>query len=198
MTERSSSAGKVPKTHTTRDHRIECLWGDLFMKKQWQREWKMLPRYTSRICFWTVFTAFGGILLWVHGSSAALVYRAGILPSFVPCFTLCFLLWLLAYALTGCALGILLLPASFRIPMGRKESLVCLLTYLLMLSWYPLFFSLLHPFLCTMLLLTAVLLNSWLFVRAVKRLSVVMIPQFFSCLLEIYFLCVTFAVLLVN
>lgn len=168
------------------------------MKKQWQREWKLLTRHTSRICFWIVFATCGGILLWVHGCSAPLAYRAGVLPSFVPCFTLCFLLWLLMYALSGCEIGVLLLPTNFRLPTGRREALICLLTYLLTLSWYPLFFSLLHTFLCTILLSAAVLLHIWLFIHAVRRFSIVMIPQFFSCLLEMYFLCVTFAALLVN
>lgn len=169
----------------------------LFTKKQWQREGKLLCRYGSRICFWIVFAAFGGILLWVHGS-AALVYHAGLLPSCVPTLTICFLLWLLAYALSGCTLGFLLLPPCFHTSTGRREGMLCLLIYLLQLIWYPLFFSMLHPFLCILSLGTAVILQIWLLICSIRRFSLIMIAQFLSCLLEIYFLYVTFAVLLVN
>lgn len=167
------------------------------MGKQWKREWKLVSRSVSHICFWTVFTAFGGILLWVHGS-AALVYRTGLLPSCMPNFTLCFLLWLVVYALAGCELGFLLLPACFHTFGGRREGLICLFIYILTLTWYPLFFSLFHGFLCTLSICMVVLLHFWLFVRSVCRCSIVMLPHFLSCLLEIYFLYVTFAALLVD
>lgn len=169
----------------------------IFVGEQWKREWKLLCRYGSRICFWIVFAAFGGILLWVHGN-AALVYQTGLLPTGVPALIVCFLLWLLAYALCGCTLGFLLLPPCFRTDTGRREGMLCLFIYLLQLLWYPLFFSMLHPFLCIFSLGAAVLLQIWMLVCSVRRFSLIMIAQFLSCLLEIYFLYVTFAVLLVH
>lgn len=167
------------------------------MEKQWKREWKLVIHSFSHICFWTVFTAFGGILLWVHGS-AALVYRTGLLPDCMPSFLVCFLLWLVVYALAGCELGFLLLPTCFRAHVGKQEGLLCLLIYLLTLIWYPLFFSLLHRLLCTLTLGMAVLLQFWLLFCAIRRCSVITLPHFLSCLLEIYFLCVTFASLLLD
>lgn len=163
------------------------------MDRQWKREMHALTHATSQICFWTVLGAFGGILLWVHGCGAALVYRTGVLPDFVPGHTLCFLLWLLVYALAGCEMGILFLPMYFRCRGGLRDCLFCVLAYMLTLAWYPLFFSLLHTFLCAGLLLTAIFLHICLFVRALRRFSPVMVPYFISCLLESYFLCVTIA-----
>ena len=169
-----------------------------FMKKQLQREWHMLCSNSSHICLWGVLTAFGGILLWVHGSAAPWVFRACLLPPAAPGFTLCFLLWTVGYAVSGCELGIQLLPVYFRSRKGLLESLLCLFAYLLTLAWYPLFFSVLHVFLSVLLLAGAILLHGCLGIRAFLGTRLLTLPYFISCLLEIYFLCVTISFMLLN
>lgn len=168
------------------------------MKKQLRRELHMLSRNTSRICLWTVLAVFGGILLWVHGSAAPWVFRACRIPSAVPGITVCFLLWLAGYALSGCELGVQLLPMYFRGREGLLESLLCLGAYMLTLAWYPLFFSVLHAFLSALLLSGAVILHILLCFRSVRCVRLLALPYFISCLLEIYFLCVTISFVLLN
>ena len=95
----------------------------------------MLSRSSSRICLWMLLTAFGGILLWIHGSAAPWVFRSCKMPAFAPGLTFCFLLWLVGYALSGCELGLQLLPVYFRGREGMRESLLCLSAYMLTLAW---------------------------------------------------------------
>ncbi len=175
------------------------MYGVIFLiGKKLGRELQILGREKGRICLWTVLGAFGGILLWVHGSSAPWVFRAGLMPQGVPGFTLFFLLWVTAYALAGCELGIQLLPVCFRCRTGLRESLFCVLAYTLALAWYPLFFSVLHGFLSILVLTAAILLHFLLLIGSFRRFFAASVPYFFSCLLEIYFLCVTIEFLLVN
>ena len=188
----------MAEQNTDHDHLIYCVWGDLFMKKQLQRELHILSCGISRICLWTILAAFGGILLWVHGGAAPWVFRSCRMPSAVPGLTGCFLIWLAEYALAGCELGIQLLPVYFRRREGLRESLLCLFAYMLALAWYPLFFSVVHAFLSALLLAGVILLHIFLCVQAVRGGRILALPYFISCLLEIYFLSVTISFMLVN
>lgn len=168
------------------------------MKKRLQKELHILAASSSRIFLLTILAVFGGILLWVHGSMAPLVFRSCRMPPAVPGFTLCFLMWLVVYALAGCELGIQLLPVYFHGREGLRECLMCLLAYMLTLAWYPLFFSVLHTFLSALLLGVAVFLHFWLCFCSGRRGRILVLPYFLSCLLEIYFLCVTISFMLLN
>jgi len=168
------------------------------MKKRLRKELLLLSRNTARICLWTVLAAFGGILLWVHGSTAPWIFRSCRLPPFAPGFTVCFLLWLAGYAVSGVELGIQLLPAYFRVREGLRESLLCLFAYILTLAWYPLFFSVQHVFLGAVVLTGAIILHGFLGFCSVHSRRLLTLPYFVSCMLEIYFLCVTISFMLLN
>ena len=168
------------------------------MRRQIQGEWNFLMKNNSRICVCAVLTAFCGILMWVHGSMAPWIYRYVAEVPFTPVFTVFFLAWLLLYGLTGFIMGIFLLPVCFRSQQGLRCSVLCGLSFILMLAWYPLFFSVLHGFLAFLTLFCAFLINICLTVCTSRYLKIVTPFCIFTALLEIYFLYVTIAFILLN
>jgi len=159
---------------------------------------RFLGRHTSRLCVCAVLAMFGGILLWVQGSAAPWVYRSTCMPAFAPGFTLCFLLWLVVYGLAGLGLGILLLPPCFREAGGLRYSALCLLAYMMTLAWYPLFFSFWHSLLAAAVLGCGVVIHMYLLWKLGRRWMLA-VPIFgILSVMEVYFVIMTVAYVLIN
>lgn len=164
------------------------------MRKRICREWELLSGRISLLCLCIFLTAFGGILMWVHGGLAAWVYKA--LPENLPLpgFSFFFLLWLMLYGLLGAMLFLTVLPVNREYPL--RGCALCLLSYIFILAWYPLFFSVLHGFLALLSLLCAWALHCFWGRLYWKQCVLARLLIFFTSLLEIYFLCVTISFLL--
>jgi len=171
------------------------------MRKQIRRELIVLAEHSSLISLCAVLAAFGGILMWVHGSMAVWVFRALKMPSFVPGFTVFFLLWLLLYGLYGAVTAMLIM--NHTVPWKTTGSALkavagSIMVYVVLLAWYPLFFSVIHSLLAIPVLLAAAVLRNLICIKH-SRCFLLLIPvSIFAGLLEIYFLCVTISFVLAN
>ena len=163
------------------------------MKKRIQREIQLLVEKKSLVILWGILAAAGGILLWVHGSMAPWIFRVCRKPAGVPCFTVFFLFWLVLYSLHGIGWGLesLLNCQGFR--RNYVVALAEIVSYILVLAWYPLFFSVLHSFLASLVLICALILDTIVFLHKRRCSSILWLAYFFTALLEIYFLYVTIA-----
>ncbi len=172
------------------------------MKKRLAAEWRMLSAAISRLCIWVGLTAAGGILLWVNGVMGPIRFRSLHHVAGLPGFTVFFLLWLVQYALCGVSLGICLLPGGGRGFKNSPHRYCCgwysALAYLLLLTWYPLFFSLFHGVLAALVLAAAIGCHTVLLLRLGRRLMCTIPLHVFTILGEFYFLYVTISSNLLN
>jgi len=122
------------------------LCGVIFMWRRLRFELSVLQKYIVFLIGISFLTAFGGILLWVNGSAAPIVFRATAMPSCAPGFTFCFIIWLIIYALSGLKIGCTIIPTViYRCSCFQNITGECL-SFILLLAWYPLFFSVVHAF----------------------------------------------------
>lgn len=168
------------------------------MKKRLVQELRFLTENSSCICLWMVLAAFGGCLIWVHGSMASWVFRSCRMPAGTPSFTVFFLLWLLLYCLHGAGVGISILIPCRNYKIQLRCLAVSLLSYLLTLAWYPLFFSVLHSMMAFLVLFAACILQSAACLSLVRNCRIILLLYFLTSLLEMYFLYVTIAFGLAN
>ncbi len=172
------------------------------MKKRLAAEWRVLSASMSRLCVWAGLTAAGGILLWVNGVMGPIRFRTLHHVAALPGFTVFFLLWLVQYALCGLSLGLCLLPVGCRSCHCHRAGSRCgwysALAYLLLLTWYPLFFSLFHGFLASLVLTVAIGCHTLLLFRLGRGILCAIPVHVFTILGEIYFLYVTISSNLLN
>lgn len=110
-------------------------------------------------------TAFCGILLWVNGVAAPIVFRIAVIPCAVLGLTGHFVLWLILYGLFGWLLGMLLTTPGI----SCVEPSLTVIAYTLCLAWYPVFFSLLHTAFALLLLLISLTVSIILLLRCLRR-----------------------------
>ncbi len=168
------------------------------MKRRYKRECSYLASHNSRIGVIAVLVAFCGILMWVHGSMAPWLYQTVSEVPGTPNFTVFFLLWLLLYGCLGFLIAVYMLPAVFHSKPGLFCWAVTTLIYILLLAWYPLFFSGLHIFLACSVLFTACILQVFSLRYSLPLIRIMLPVQFLTILLEIYFLYVTISFLLLK
>jgi len=161
-----------------------------------KRELNYLINNAAKIGTAAFLCCFGGILLWVDGTNLWCVMRSGRLPRGSMPVTGMFLLWLLAYGLCGMLLGLILLQSRepcFRKGRGDARLLLtafaagCTL-YLLMLTWYAVFFCTHLVLFALVLLLTALLLTLTMFLLLRRGLLLFRIVLLLITLVEFYFI----------
>ena len=132
--------------------------------KQLAREWRVckarLPLY---ICV-SFLTAFCGILLWVNGTAAPVVFHTAVIPWSFLGLSGHFVLWLLLYALFG--LQIALLASVPGVPW--KDSACAVVAFTLCLAWYPVFFSFWHTVFALVLLGVSFCLSVAVWLRSLR------------------------------
>jgi len=154
---------------------------------------RLLAEKKSLLILWAFLTAAGGILMWVKGSMAPWLFRSCQMPAGTPGFTAFFLLWILLYGLYGVEGGMTCLFLGSAGLADLLASLAGCLSYILLLSWYPLFFSILHGILAALVLFFASILHTVAFLRFRFSSCILWTVHFFASLLELYFLYVTIA-----
>jgi len=168
------------------------------MKKQLHHEIQCLTVNSSFIGLWAVLAAFGGCLMWVHGSMAPWIFRTHRMPAGTPAFTVFFLLWLLLYGLQGTCMGVTVLYVKRQYHLSIQCLFGNVLIYILLLAWYPLFFSVLHCIMAVISLGCSVILQTFFLKKYLHYSKVSFFLCFLTILLEIYFLYVTIAFELAN
>ncbi len=162
----------------------------------------MLSASLSRLCIWAGLTMAGGILLWVNGVAGPIRFRTLGSVAGLPGFSVFFLMWLAQYALCGLSLGICLLPVGCRRCGVRfydcRFAWYSAVAYLLLLAWYPLFFSVFHGFLASLVLTAAIVCHGVLLLRLGRGVLCAIPVHVFTILGEIYFLYVTISSNLLN
>ncbi|MBQ7921109.1 MAG: hypothetical protein IJ325_00835 [Clostridia bacterium] len=158
----------------------------------------ILQRYIGLLAGISFFTAFGGVLLWVNGSAAPVVFRVTNIPTILPGITICFLLWLLIYGLAGLKIGYSLISTVIN-KCGLLQTVTKeILAYILLLAWYPLFFSVVHAFFAAVVLCTAIGIQLWSFLTGRRGYFICLPITILQIVLEIYFVLITVTYILIN
>lgn len=118
------------------------IWGD-FLFRRLKFEIKAIGENIPLVGLSAFLCCICGILLWVSGGSTWFALRVGVGKEFTLSLTGAFLLWLLCYGLVGIMLALIVVACRSRV-VGEKRAVkafaLCMLSYLLMLSWYAVFF----------------------------------------------------------
>ena len=168
------------------------------MFRRFRRELGIFRRYPGVLAAAAFLGAFGGILLWVNGTAAPLVYRMTNMPKAAPGFTLCFLLWLAVYGLAGFQIGCALVPPLLKKCGTLRYAAVSVIVYTLLLAWYPLFFSIVHGVFACIVLLLSIGLQLYFFFALAIRVCTLILPACLLLFLEGYFFVITFLYILAN
>ena len=185
------------KPHKTKNHLIHS-YGVIFMFRLMRLEWCTLQKYIRFIVGISFCTTFGGVLLWVNGSAAPIVFRATNIPTMAPGFTVFFLLWLVLYALTGMKIGCTFLLASiFRYKSLLYTTGECI-AYILLLAWYPLFFSVVHCFFSIVVLSISAVLQICLLFSRCRKFYICIPITLLQILMEVYFILISISYMLIN
>jgi len=159
------------------------------------RVFKQYPGVLAGIAF---LSTFGGILLWVNGTTAPLIFRITNIPSFAPGFTVTFLLWLLLYALAGLQFGCILVYPMFGKCYPFKNACLAVLVYTLLMAWYPLFFSVVHVFFAAAVLVLAICLQIYMSILLYGRVFIIFLLAILQIFVEMYFVFISVAYMFLN
>ena len=164
------------------------------MGRKRAREYRSCREHIPLYAALAFVTAFCGILLWVNGAAAPIVFRTAVIPCAILGLTGHFVLWLLLYGLFGWLLGMLLASPGITC----AEPSLAVIAYTLCLAWYPVFFSLLHTAFALLLLLLALAVSVILWLRCLRRTVLCTLCALPVLALEIWFLVWTVLFLIRN
>ncbi len=174
------------------------MWGD-FLLKRIKHELKFIGENIPVILLGAFVCCIGGILLWVSGGSGwYYVYASRGRP--IPSLALMFLVWFVIYGLCGIVMSLACLYDRTSLAescpgkmMGMKAAFLGGAGYLMMLSWYAVFF-------CTRLILfsSALLILSFICYGAIlfilkKRFLLLTIALILIETVQLGFICFNFS-----
>ena len=126
----------------------------IFLFRRIKCELRVVGENIPLLLFSAFLCCIGGILMWVSGGSTWYAIRSAFDPWMTLSLSGIFIVWLLCYGLVGILLGLIWISCKARAcnsGLCLKSFALVMAVYLLMLSWYAVFF-------CTRLLLFAVVL----------------------------------------
>lgn len=154
------------------------------MGKQLPREWRRFCCHITVYAVLAFVTAFCGILLWVNGTTAPILFHTAVIPWTVFGLSGHFVTWLILYALFGWLVGMLLTVPG--IPYVLPS--LAVVAYLLCLAWYPVFFSFWHTVCALCLLVVAIFLCIALTLRVLQHSILCFVCAITVLILEMYFM----------
>lgn len=154
------------------------------MGKQLPCEWRRLRCHIALYAALAFVTAFCGILLWVNGTAAPIVFHTAVIPWAVFGLSGHFVVWLVLYAHFGWLVGMLLTVPG----MPYALPSLAVIAYTLCLAWYPVFFSFWHTVFALCLLIAATCLCIVLSIRVLRHSILCFLCAIPVVILEVYFM----------
>lgn len=154
------------------------------MGKQLPCEWRRLRCHIALYAALAFLTAFCGILLWVNGTAAPIVFHTAVIPWAVFGLSGHFVVWLVLYAHFGWLVGMLLTVPG----MPYALPSLAVIAYTLCLAWYPVFFSFWHTVFALCLLIAATCLCILLSIRVLRHSILCFLCAIPVVILEVYFM----------
>lgn len=142
--------------------------------------------------------AFAGTLLWINGRGAWFVMRYSHLPSFALSLSLTYILWLLAYGLLGAAVPLTVIMEKHHRRNCLPAVAILLISYVLVLLWYPLFYSAQFVLAALFVLFLAAAAIVVFFFKAIRKSLWLTMISIAVLLIQIYFICFTLSFFLLN
>ena len=139
--------------------------------------------------------ALFGTILWVSGGSTNYLLRNGILGAYSITVGAVFSVWLITYGLVGISLGMIWLACKCRLILLKAcltAFALCMLLYLLMESWYAVFFCTRLVLFSAIILFLSILICAVVIIITRKSFRLLTFTLIIIELVQIYFLCFTF------
>ena len=173
------------------------LWGD-FLFRRIKFELKLIGENIPLIGLAAFLCIMGGILLWISGGSYWFAVRVGTRGGFTLSLVGAFTLWLICYGLVGVSLALIGFICNAGICCDKrciKSFALLMISYLLMLSWYAIFFCTRLIVFPLILLICSVLLVGISFLLIRKTLCLLFIINLIIEIIQIYFIFFSISIL---
>ncbi len=137
----------------------------------------------------------GGILLWVSGGSTWFAAKMTYKPHFTLSLAGVFIVWLLCYGLVGVLLALIWISHKARVcgsGVSLKAFSIVMAVYLLMLSWYAVFFCTRLMLFAVILLLVSIVLCGAVLIAMRRTLYLITVITLLIEMIQIYFVWFSF------
>jgi len=166
------------------------IWGD-FLFRRLKCEMKIIGENIPLVGLSAFLCCVGGILLWVSGGSSWFIMRVGVGSEPTLSLVGAFVMWLICYGLVGVLLaliGIICKSGILRDKRCVRAFALVMLSYLLMLSWYAVFFCTRLTVFPLILLACSVLLLGTVFILMRRTLYLLLAIIIIIEVFQIYFI----------
>jgi hypothetical protein len=170
----------------------------IFLLGRIKYEIKLIGENIPLIGLSAFLCVIGGILLWVSGGSSWFALRIGISHGFTLSLAGAFVLWTITYGLVGAVLSLITIICRAGILCDKRCIIVfgvVMISYLLMLSWYAIFFCTrltvfpLILLLCSVLLICVELIIMW------RTLRILLVINLIIEAIQVYFIIFSFSIM---
>ncbi len=171
----------------------------IFIVKRFKEEFDCFSRFIGIVVACAFIGAFVGTLIWINGRGAWFVMRYSILPHFALSLSWTYILSLVAYGILGALMPLCILLFGRR-GEGRVFLLIgtVLASYVLLLLWYPLFYSAQFVLVSLFALILSAGANCASFFLGFRRALLPTVANIALFALQLYFICFTLSFYLLN